>query len=163
MCFSFWLSYAVMMKVCPSWPSSEDRYIPREIMLRRTKDINHLTSFCVALFLIHSIWEQVLNNKHYVKELKCPHGSLVYGGDNDDDFLYCLPEGKEINVCHEMMDHIGYPKLELGLSAMTKDQLVDSLAYNSLKVRILWFAILHCYNKLFLWYLIVVTCSLFIF
>jgi hypothetical protein len=28
---------------------------PKEIMLRRTKDINHLTSFCVALFLIHSI------------------------------------------------------------------------------------------------------------
>jgi hypothetical protein len=26
------------MKVRPSWPSSEDRYILREIMLRRTKD-----------------------------------------------------------------------------------------------------------------------------
>jgi hypothetical protein len=30
-------------------------------MLRRTKGINHLTFFCVALFLIHSIWEQVPN------------------------------------------------------------------------------------------------------
>jgi hypothetical protein len=36
------------------------------------------------------------------------------------------------------MDTMGYPKLELGLSAMTKDQLVDSLAYNSFKVSILW-------------------------
>jgi hypothetical protein len=36
-----------------------------------------------------------------------------------------------------MADNIGYPKLELGLSAMTKDQLADSLAYNSLKVIIL--------------------------
>jgi hypothetical protein len=35
-----------------------------------------------------------------------------------------------------MADNVGYPKLELGLSAMTKDQLADILAYNSLKVRI---------------------------
>jgi hypothetical protein len=75
--------------------------------------------------------EQVVETKHYAKELKYPHGSLVYGGDNDDDFLYCLPDGKEINVCREMMDHMRYPKLELGLSAMTKDHLADSLAYNS--------------------------------
>jgi hypothetical protein len=58
-------------------------------------------------------------------------------GDNEDDFLYCMPDNKEIHVCREMADNIGYPKLELGLSAMTKDQLADSLAYNSLKVRIL--------------------------
>jgi hypothetical protein len=62
MWFSFSLSCVVMMKVYPSWPLSEDRYIPREIMLRRMKDINHLTSFCVALFLIHIIWEQVPNS-----------------------------------------------------------------------------------------------------
>jgi hypothetical protein len=37
---------------------------------------------------------------------------------------------------------MGYPKLELGLSAMTKDQLADSLAYNNLKVRILCLVIL---------------------
>jgi hypothetical protein len=41
-----------------------------------------------------------------------------------------------------MMDNMGYPKLELGLSAMTKDLLADSLAYNNLKVFILWLAIL---------------------
>jgi hypothetical protein len=81
--------------------------------------------------------EQVAKTKHYAKELKYPHGSLVYGGDNDDDLLYRLLDGKEINVCREMVDHMGYLKLELGLSAMTKDQLSDSLAYNSLKVRIL--------------------------
>jgi hypothetical protein len=32
------------------------------------------------------------------------------------------------------MDNMGYPKLELGLSLMPKDHLVDCLAYNSLKV-----------------------------
>jgi hypothetical protein len=46
---------------------------------------------------------------------------LVYGGDDEDDFLYYLPDNKEINICLEMADNIGYPKLELGLSAMSKD------------------------------------------
>jgi hypothetical protein len=78
----------------------------------------------------------------YASELKYPQQSLVYGGDNKDDFLYCLLDNKEINVCREMMDNMGYPKLELGPSAMMKDQLADSLAYNSLKVCILWLLIL---------------------
>jgi hypothetical protein len=30
---------------------------------------------------------------------------------------------------------MGFPKLEAGLCAMTKEDLADSLAYNSLKVR----------------------------
>jgi hypothetical protein len=58
--------------------------------------------------------EQVAETGHYAKELKYPEGSSVYRGDNDDDFLYCLPDGKEINVCRVMMDNMGYPKLELG-------------------------------------------------
>jgi hypothetical protein len=65
--------------------------------------------------------EQVAETQYYAKELKYLQGSVVYGGDNDDDFLYCLLDNKEINVCHEMMDNMVYPKLELGLSAMTKD------------------------------------------
>jgi hypothetical protein len=82
--------------------------------------------------------DQIAELQYYTKFLKYPRGSLVYGG-SDDDFLYCLPNNKEINVCREMMGKIGYPKLELGLSAMTKDQLADSLAYNSLKVCIFLF------------------------
>jgi hypothetical protein len=35
------LIYAMMLKVCPSQPSSGDRYILREIMLQRMKDIDH--------------------------------------------------------------------------------------------------------------------------
>jgi hypothetical protein len=42
--------------------------------------------------------EQVTEMEHYAKELKYPQGALVYGGDNDDDFLYYLPDSKEINV-----------------------------------------------------------------
>jgi hypothetical protein len=64
---------------------------------------------------------------------------LVYGGNDEDDFLYYLPKSKEINICREMMDNMGYPKLELGLSTMMKDQLADNLAYNSLKVCIFLF------------------------
>jgi hypothetical protein len=79
--------------------------------------------------------------QHYAKELKYPQGPLVYEGDNEDDFLECLLDSKEINVCREMMDNMGYPKLELGLSAMTKDQLADSLAYNNLKVCTFWLRI----------------------
>jgi hypothetical protein len=77
--------------------------------------------------------------QHYTKDLKFLRGSLVYRGNDEDDFLYCLPDSKEINVCREMMDNMGCLKLELGLSAMTKDQLAYSLAYNSLKVCIFLF------------------------
>jgi hypothetical protein len=34
--------------------------------------------------------------------------------------------------------NIGFLKLEVGLSAMSKDDFTDSLAYNSLKVQKLW-------------------------
>jgi hypothetical protein len=78
--------------------------------------------------------EQVAEVQHYARDLKYPQGSLVYGGSDEDDFHYCLPDNKAINVCREMMDIMGYAKLELGLSAMTKDQLADILAYNSLEV-----------------------------
>jgi hypothetical protein len=90
----------------------------------------------------HLSEEQIAKTQHYAKDLKYPRGSLVYGGEDEDYFLYCLPDNKEINVCQEMADNIGYPKLELGLSVMSKDQLADNLAYNSMKVCIFWSAIL---------------------
>jgi hypothetical protein len=80
--------------------------------------------------------EQVAEAKHYARELKYPKGSLVYNGTDEDDFLYCLPNNKELVVSWEMARNIGFLKLELGLSAMSKDDLADSLAYNSLKVKV---------------------------
>jgi hypothetical protein len=59
----------------------------------------------------------------------------VFIGTNEDDFLYCLPDNKELSICREMAKSMGSPKLEAGLCAMTKVDLVDSLAYNSLKVQ----------------------------
>jgi hypothetical protein len=59
----------------------------------------------------------------------------VFNGTEEDDFLYCLPDNKEISVCREIAKSMGFPKLEEGLSAMSKDDLTDSLAYNSIKVQ----------------------------
>jgi hypothetical protein len=79
--------------------------------------------------------EETMEAKHYARELKYPKGALVFNGTNEDDFLYCLPNKKEISVCREMAKNMGFPKLEADLSAMSKDDLADSLAYNSLKVQ----------------------------
>jgi hypothetical protein len=62
----------------------------------------------------------------------------VFNGTDEDDFMYCLPDNKEISVCREMAKSLGFPKLEAGLSAMSKDDLANSLAYNSMKVQKLW-------------------------
>jgi hypothetical protein len=72
--------------------------------------------------------------RHYAQKLKYPKGALVFNGSNEDDFLYCLPDNKEIFVCREIAKSMGFPKLEEGLSVMSKDDLADSLAYNSIKV-----------------------------
>jgi hypothetical protein len=78
--------------------------------------------------------EEIFEANHYAKELKYPKGALVFNGTDEEDFLYCLPDNKELSVCREMSRSMGFPKLEAGLSAMTKEDLADSLAYNSLKV-----------------------------
>jgi hypothetical protein len=82
------------------------------------------------------------------------HYSLVYGGNDDDDYLYCLPDNKGIDVCREMVDNMGYPKLELGLSAMSKDDLADCLAYNNSKVCLNFFVLVHRLIECFLCYLL---------
>jgi hypothetical protein len=79
--------------------------------------------------------EQIAKARQYAKDLKYPPGSLVFNGTEEDDFLYCLLDNKDISVYREMAENIGFPKLELVLSAMSKDDLAHSLAYNSLKVR----------------------------
>ena len=60
---------------------------------------------------------------------------MIFNGSGEDDFLYCLPDSKEISVCREMARSFGFPTLEDGLSVLSKDELADSLAYDNLKVR----------------------------
>jgi hypothetical protein len=59
----------------------------------------------------------------------------VFNGTDEEDFLYYLLDNKEIYVCREIAKSMGFPKLETGLAAMPKDDLADSLAYNSIKVQ----------------------------
>jgi hypothetical protein len=86
------------------------------------------------------LWEKdylkkKLQKPNTIPGIEIPKGALVYNGTDEDDFLYCLPDNKEISICREMAKNMGFSKLEVGLSAMSKDDLVDSLAYNSLKVQ----------------------------
>jgi hypothetical protein len=71
----------------------------------------------------------------YAQKLKYPKGALIFNGSGEEDFLYCLPDSKEISVCREMNRSFGFPTLEDGLSVLSKNELADSLAYNSLKVK----------------------------
>jgi hypothetical protein len=78
--------------------------------------------------------EEMLEAQHYAQKLKYPKGALVFNGSGEEDFLYCLSDNKEISVCREIGRSIRFPKLEDGLSILSKDELADSLAYNSIKV-----------------------------
>jgi hypothetical protein len=76
----------------------------------------------------------MLEARHYAKKLKYPKGALVFNGSDEEDFLYCLPDNKEISICREIGKSIGFPKLEYDLSILSKDELANILAYNSIKV-----------------------------
>jgi hypothetical protein len=92
---------------------------------------------------------EISEAKHYARELKYPKGALMFNGTDEDDLLYCLPDNKELSVYREMARSMGFPKLEAGLYAMMKDDLVDSLAYNSLKVeKVVNFEIYGFHNSL---------------
>jgi hypothetical protein len=79
--------------------------------------------------------EEKREAQYYARKLKYPKGALIFNGSGEEDFLYCLPDSKEISVCREMSRSFGFPTLEDELSVLSKDELTDSLAYNSLKVR----------------------------
>jgi hypothetical protein len=42
--------------------------------------------------------EEILEARHYAQKLKYPKGALVFNGTDKDDFLYCLPDNKEISI-----------------------------------------------------------------
>jgi hypothetical protein len=79
--------------------------------------------------------EEKREAQYYAQRLKYSKGALIFNGSGEEDFLYCLPDSKEISVCREMSKSFGFPTLEDGLSVLSKDELADTLAYNSLKVR----------------------------
>ncbi len=79
--------------------------------------------------------DELADSLAYAQKLKYPKGALIFNDSGEEDFLYCLPDSKEISVGREMSKSFGFPTLEDGLSVLSKDELADSLAYNSLKVR----------------------------
>jgi hypothetical protein len=79
--------------------------------------------------------EEKREAQYYAQRLKYPKGALIFNDSGEEDFLYCLPDSKEISVCREMSRSFGFPALEDRLSVLSKDELADNLAYNSLKVR----------------------------
>jgi hypothetical protein len=76
--------------------------------------------------------EEKREAQHYAPKLKYPNGALVFNGSGEEDFVYCLPDNKEISVCREIGRSIGFLKLEDGLSILSNDELADNLAYNSI-------------------------------
>jgi hypothetical protein len=42
--------------------------------------------------------EEILEARHYAQRLKYLKGALVFNSSNEEDFLYCLPDNKEISV-----------------------------------------------------------------
>jgi hypothetical protein len=78
--------------------------------------------------------DEIAEARHYAQKLKYPKGALVFNGSNEDDFMYCIPYNKEISVCWEIAKSMGFPKLEMAFQFLSKDDLADSLAYNSIKV-----------------------------
>jgi hypothetical protein len=42
--------------------------------------------------------EEKREAQHYAQKLKYPKGALVFNGSGEEDFLYCLPDNKEIFV-----------------------------------------------------------------
>jgi hypothetical protein len=79
--------------------------------------------------------EEILEARHYAQKLKFLKGALVFNGTDEDDFLYCLPDNKEISVRRKIAKSMRFLKLESGLATTSKDDLADSLAYNSIKVQ----------------------------
>jgi hypothetical protein len=57
--------------------------------------------------------EEIFEAKHYARELKYPKGALVFNGTDEDDFLYCLPDNKELSVYQEMARSMGSRSLKL--------------------------------------------------
>ena len=60
--------------------------------------------------------EEISEAKHYARELQYPGGALVFNGTTEDDFLYCLPDNKELSVCREMDRSMGFPSSKLAFA-----------------------------------------------
>jgi hypothetical protein len=63
--------------------------------------------------------EEILEARHYAQKLKYPKGAIVFNGTNEDDFLYCLVDNKEISVCREIVTPLVLLSLKLEHNIMS--------------------------------------------
>jgi hypothetical protein len=123
------------MKLAAPEEKTAEQIAPEKIETPAPEDLIKNIDFIIRQALGKKLSEEeILEARHYAQKLKYPKGALVFNESNEDDFLYCLPDNKEIFVCREIGRSMGFPKLEDGLSILSKDDLADSLAYNSMKV-----------------------------
>jgi hypothetical protein len=119
---------------------TEEEKITKPTFVEETSGIAPEASPKVLDYIVRHASGKKLSEKEeqeaqrYAQKLKYPKGALIFNGSGEEDFLYCLPDSKEISVCREISKSFGFPTLEDGLSVLSKNDLADSLAYNSLKV-----------------------------
>jgi hypothetical protein len=133
-------------EVGPSKPAKEksletrEKETARQILPERTVTSTPEASSEVPDYIVRHASGKRLSEEekreaqYYAQKLKYPKGALIFNGSGEEDFLYCLLDNKEISVCREMGKSFEFPTLEDGLSVLSKDELADSFAYNSLKV-----------------------------
>jgi hypothetical protein len=118
-----------------------EREATEQILSDQTATLTPEASFEILDYIVRHASGKRLSEKEkreahfYAQKLKYLKGALIFNGSGEEDLLYCLSDSKKISVCWEMSRSFGFPTLEDGLSVLSKDELTDSLAYNSLKVR----------------------------
>jgi hypothetical protein len=128
---------SVPTKMEPAEPKEKttERIASKKFEAPAPKASNKSTNYIIRHALGKELsQEEMLEARHYAQKLKYLKGVLVFNSSDEEDFLYCLPDNKEIFVCWEIGRSMGFPKLEDDLSILSKDDLADSLAYNSIKV-----------------------------
>jgi hypothetical protein len=124
----------------PARKKSLEEEAPEQTLSEKTATPTPEASSEIVDYIVRHASRKRLSEKEkreaqfYAQKLKYPKGALIFNGSGEEDFLYCLPDSKEISVCREMGNSFGFPTLEVGLSVLSKDELADNLAYNSLKV-----------------------------
>jgi hypothetical protein len=112
-----------------------EQILPKKIVTPTPEACSEVLDYIVRHALGKRVSEKEKREaQYYARKRKYPKGALIFNGSGEEDFLYCLPDSKEISVCWEMSRSFGFPTLEDGLSVLSKDELADSLAYNCLKV-----------------------------
>jgi hypothetical protein len=94
-------------------------------------------------YMVHHAVGEVMGAKQlaeaiaYAEQLGYPSGSTIFRGGLDD-YLYCCLDNIKTEVCHYIVDNIGFPKLEW--------------AFNNVLRRFLWLPGLQASEGNFCWF-----------